>query len=218
MKLAANIISWIFVPLLMPIYGLLVAMYIPSFEQSFFQENTLYFMPPGYKYPILIMFTIFSFLAPGLSLLMLMRSKSISNIEIDQQEERGIPIIITAIYCMLLGILLIVRAPDAIFPQVVYALPWGGFLAVLCCGIINRFTKISLHASGAGMLLGFLIGYYETQVEFYFEIIVAAVIIAGLVMSARVYLGKHTLPQVFYGLILGFTCVYLAIFFFHYFK
>ena len=207
MKLAANIISWIFIPLLMPIYALLVAMYIPSVESNFFQENTLYWMHPIYKLLILSMFFIFSFLAPAFSLFMLKKSNSISNLEVDNRRERGIPIAISAVYCLLLAVLLWVKAPDHAVPRAIYALPWGGFIAISLAGIINKYEKISLHGSGAGMLFGFFVGYYYFQAEYYFEILIVAILICGLILSARVYLGKHTLRQVIMGFSLGFVCV-----------
>lgn len=208
MKVLAQLISWIFIPLLMPIYALLIAMYIPSFESNYFQGNTLYWMPPSYKLLVLSMFFIFSFLAPGISLLMLKKSKAISSIEVDEQDERGVPIIISALYCLLLAILIWVKTPERMVPISIYALPWGGFIGISIAGLINRYDKISLHGLGAGMFLGFFIAYYQEQFAFFFEIIVIATVICGLILSARVYLEKHTLKQVFLGFSLGFVCVF----------
>lgn len=216
MKIAAQIISWIFIPLLMPIYALMVAMYIPSVESSFYQENTLFWMHPTYKLLILGMFFIFSFLAPGVSLYMLKKNNAISNIEVDNRRERGVPIIISAVYCLLLGVLLWVKAPDRVVPSAVYALPWGGFLGIALAGIINRYEKISLHGTGAGMLFGFFTAYYHFQAEYYFEILVVAILVCGLVLSSRVYLGKHTLRQVLMGFGLGFICVFSVVFMAHF--
>ena len=85
MRVLAHTISWLFLPLLMPIYAITTAMYIPSVETSFFQQDTLYWLNPNFKLVVLAWFAIFSFLAPGLSLLILRYSKSISNIEIDNR-------------------------------------------------------------------------------------------------------------------------------------
>ena len=215
MRVGAQVISWVFVPLLMPLYALLVAMYIPSVEVSFFQENTLYWMNPTYKVLILSMFLIFSFLAPGISLVMLKKSKAISSLEVDDQSERRMPIIISALYCLLLAILLWVKTPEQLLPASIYALPWGGFIGITLAGIINRFEKISLHALGAGMLLGYFVPYYYYQAEFYFEILIVSVLICGLIMSARLYLGKHSLKQIIMGFGTGFVSVFLCVILFY---
>lgn len=218
MRILSHIISWVFLPLLMPIYAISIAMFIPSMEMSFFQENTLFWLSPNYKMLILLWFITFSFMAPGILLLILKLSNSISTIEMDDKNERGIPITITAIFCFILGVLFLTKAPDNMLPPSIYAMPWGGFVAIVIAGIINRKDKISLHAIGAGMLMGFIIAYYVNQAEFYFEIIVFGVIVSGLVMSARLYLRKHTLKQVIKGFSLGFFCIFMSIILFTYFK
>jgi membrane-associated phospholipid phosphatase len=211
MKNVAHVISWLFLPLLMPIYALLIAMFIPSLEQSYFQNDTLFWMDEGHKFAVISMFTIFSLIAPGITLILLMRSKAISTIEVDNQKERFIPLAITAIYCLILALFLLVKAPNHILPSSIYALPWGGFVGISLAGFINRYTKISLHGIGAGMLVGFLMAYFNNQVEYSFEIIVIAVIISGLILSARLILNKHTLKQVYYGFLLGFLSVFCAV-------
>ena len=78
MKIAAQTISWVFLPLFMPIYGLLIAMYIPSLEESFFQEETMYWLAPFQKVLILSMYFVFSVLVPGISLLIMRNRNQIS--------------------------------------------------------------------------------------------------------------------------------------------
>lgn len=211
MKRIAQTVSWVFLPLFMPIYALLVVMYIPSSEKSFFQENTLFFLPNLHKNLILGVYFLFSVLVPGLSLLIMRRNNRISSIEIDDRTERTVPIVITAAYCALLGIVLLVKVPGGLWPQSVYALPWGGFIAILLAGFLNRFEKISLHALGAGMLFGFLVSYYQHQVIFLFFPLIFAALIGGVVMSARMYLGKHSLRESLSGFVLGALCVYLVL-------
>lgn len=216
MKLVANIISWVFLPLLMPIYAVAIALYIPSMEEGYLQENTLYFINPNFKIIVVLAFVIFSFLAPSLLLLTMRLSRNISTIEIDNRRERFVPIAMTAVFCLFLGVLFLIKAPGGILPTSIYALPWGGFIAITGAGIINRKTKISLHAIGAGMALGFFVAYYSQQAAYFFEIIVGSVVVCGLVMSARLYLGKHTLKQVFTGCLLGFLSVFTSVVIFSY--
>ena len=92
MKFTAKLISWVFLPLFMPLYALLLTMYIPSIEEGFYQENTIYWMNSNLKIAVLSLYFLFSFLAPALSLVFLKKSKLISNFEIDDKNERRIPI------------------------------------------------------------------------------------------------------------------------------
>ena len=214
MKIAAQTISWVFLPLFMPIYGLLIAMYIPSLEESFFQEETMYWLAPFQKVLILSMYFVFSVLVPGISLLIMRNRNQISTIEMDDKSERKIPIVITAIYCAFLGIILLVRAPNGVLPDAIYALPWGGFVSIVLAGFITKYDKISLHALGAGMLFGFLVAYYQTQFEFSIWPIITSAVVSGLVMSSRMYLQKHNLFQSISGFLLGGIVMFLIIFIF----
>lgn len=218
MRFLAQFISWIFLPLLMPVYGIATAMYIPSIEPDFFQQNTLFWMNPSFKLVVLAWFFIFSFLAPAMSLLILKMTNTISTIEVDDRSERATPIAISAIFCLILGLLFIVKAPNGMLPISIYALPWGGFISIMITLFLTRKDKVSLHALGVGMLFGFFVAYYSQQAQFYFEILIYAILVSGLVMSARVYLGKHTLKQVFVGFFVGFLSVSLTVFFFSFFR
>jgi membrane-associated phospholipid phosphatase len=99
-------------------------------------------------------------------------------------------------------------------PEVIFSLPWAGVLASAIAGLINRYEKISLHAMGAGMLFGFIVAYYKTQVIFDVDLIIGVAILGGLIMSARMYLGKHTLRQSIMGYLLGFFTVFLMLTYF----
>lgn len=199
----------------MPVYGLLIAMYYPAESSSALRAQTsLYFMPSPYKIHILLLFTILSVVAPGISLLLMQRQKHIESVELDKQEERSLPIGITVIYCGMLGIFVWMQIPHGLVPDVIFSLPWAGVLASGLAGIINRYEKISLHAMGAGMLFGLLVAYYQTQILFDISIFIVVALLGGIILSARMYLGKHTLRQSITGYILGFLCVYLIITYF----
>jgi hypothetical protein len=213
MKFTAKLISWVFLPLFMPLYALLITMYIPSLEQGFYQQKTIYWMNSNLKIAVFSLYFLFSFLAPALSLVLLKKSRVISNFEIDDKNERRIPIIITAIYCAALSWFLIVKAPQGLLPPPIYLMPIGGLVAILITGVITTFSKISLHALGAGMFFGFLVAYFQYQSEFYFSIIIGAAMIGGVIMSARVYLEKHSLTQSFSGYSLGAFVMYLVVHF-----
>ncbi len=212
MRFLAQTISWVFLPMLMPIYGLLIGMYFPSESESALQmQANLFLMPDAFKWHILLLFFLLSVLAPGFSLLMLKRQNRIETLELDNREERGFPITVTIIYCGMLGVFLYMQIPRTAIPTVIFALPWAGMLAASVAGIVTRYEKISLHAMGAGMLFGFLVMYFQTQELFNFNLLIIAVLIGGAVMTSRMYLGKHTLRQSISGYLLGVFSMVLVI-------
>lgn len=215
MRTVSQIISWVFLPLFMPVYGLLIGMYLPSESEAAIQEQTsLYHMPEQIKGYILLIFTVLCVLAPGFSLLLFKRQRRITSVELDIREERGFPIAVTVLYCAMLAIFIWVQVPFGLVPTVIFSLPWAGVLAASLSGLINRREKISLHSMGAGMLFGFLVAYFSTQHIFNFDVLVLCVLVGGLIMSARMYLEKHNLRECVSGYLLGFLCVFLVLTFF----
>jgi membrane-associated phospholipid phosphatase len=210
MKIFSDIVSWVFLPLFMPVYGLLLAMYIPSNEDYILNEDSLYFLTDTAKQAILYMFFIFSVLAPGLSFLLLHKKKIISTIDMENQRERNIPMILMLSYCLVLYFLFIIKAQDNILPKYVYALPLSGVFVTLTYTFINRWIKISLHAGGAGILTGFLLAYASAQVEFETWILIAAILASGLTLTARLYLNKHTQLEVYTGWSLAVLLTFLV--------
>ncbi len=212
MKSISNIVSWVFIPLFMPIYGLVLAMFIPTISKTaLLQQYNLYEMPHQNKLHILILFVILIVLAPGFSLMMLKRHDKITDLQVDNRQERTHPLVITVIYGGILGIFLWNQIPkDAISP-LLFALPWSGVLAGLIAIIINRFEKISLHAIGAGMLFGFILVYYEMQAEFFISVLIGVVLLGGIILTSRMYLQKHTLRESLSGYLLGFFSTFIVL-------
>jgi hypothetical protein len=210
MKITAHIISWIFLPLFMPIYALILTMYLPSQEDFLFNQNSLYNLLPEAKLALLYMFIIFSVLAPGLSLVILRRRNVISDIQIANRRERGTPMLIMLVYCLVLYLLFVFKAEDGALPKYIYALPLSGVFVIGVFAIINRFKKISLHAAGAGILSGFVFAYCAEQMVFEFWILLGVISISGVILSARLYLQKHSQIEVLLGWTLSFLFTFLV--------
>jgi hypothetical protein len=208
----AHLFSWVFLPLFMPTYGILLAMYIPSIPKDLSQVS-MYLLPPEMKTRLILLFFLFSAVAPGLSFLALHQKKVISTIDIENQRERNIPLLVMMAYSLVLFLLFFVKAPDAALPMPFYALPLSGFIVTGVFMGINRWIKISLHAGGAGILVGFLFAFYLEQQNFASWILPMAVIASGLTISARLFLNKHRPIEVYSG----WTLAVLITFFTHYF-
>jgi membrane-associated phospholipid phosphatase len=198
----AHFFSWLFLPLFMPTYGILLTMYIPSMPEDLTRPS-MYLLPAEVKTKLLLLFFLFSAAAPGLSFFALHQKKVITTIDIENQRERNIPLLVMMAYSLVLFLLFFVKAPDGIIPVGFYALPLSGFILTSVFMAINKWIKISLHAGGAGILVGFLFAYFLQQQQFEYWVLPAAIIASGLTIAARLYLNKHLPIEVYSGWVLG---------------
>jgi membrane-associated phospholipid phosphatase len=198
MKLFANIVSTLFHPLLMVTYGMLLAL---SFTY-------LGLYPPGLKLYLLGGVFLCTVFVPGTLVVLMVKSGVAGDMELTDKRERLMPyLLFIASHMVCLFYLLKMQLPYWIlimFPGICLALSLA-----LC---INFLWKISIHALGAGGLFGAVTGIAHTQMLNPYWLFIALLIAGGLVCTARIILGKHTLMQVCAGFLLGFICTFGASF------
>lgn len=202
MRILSHLFSWVFLPLFMPTYGILISLFAPAIS-THYSMSSLYFAPLPTKWALFTIFFMFSVVAPGISFILLHRFKVISTIDIENQRERSLPLIIMLIYSLVLFFLLIYKAGATTLPTYYYALPLSGVAITSLFLLINRWIKISLHAAGAGILVGFLAVYTTSQSDFTIWWLIGSIIAAGLTMSARLFLKKHQPIEVYAGFFLA---------------
>ena len=76
--------------------------------------------------------------------------------------------------------------------------------------VINRWWKISVHSAGIAGLVAMQLHLllYDYSLPSTFAWLLVAVALAGMLGSARIWLGRHTLGQVLAGYAVGFCAVY----------
>ena len=200
MKYLAHFFSWVFLPLLMPSYGILISLFVPAYSTNI-EMTSLYYAPIESKWALFTIFFLFSVVAPGVSFILLHRFKVISTIDIERQGERSLPLVIMLVYSLVSFFLLVYKAGAGTLPRYFYALPLSGVAVTSIFLLINRWIKISLHGAGAGILLGFLIIFTPAQDAFSIWWVLSALLAAGLTMAARLYLRKHTSLEVYTGFV-----------------
>ena len=89
MKFLSHFLSWVFLPLLMPSYGILISLFVPAYSADI-EMTSLYFAPIESKWALFTIFFLFSVVAPGVSFVLLHRFKVISTIDIERQGERSL--------------------------------------------------------------------------------------------------------------------------------
>ncbi|MES2800333.1 MAG: phosphatase PAP2 family protein [Bacteroidota bacterium] len=199
MKIFSHIASWVFLPLFMPVYGLLLAMYVPNLQDYALNKDSLFFLNENVKISILVLFFAFGCVAPGLSFLVLHKRNIITTIDMEDKSQRKIPLLIMLAYCLILYAVFVLKFPGYVFPKFIYGVPLSGAIVTGVSLFITRWMKISLHAGGAGILTGFIFAYTYNMVLFPFWIVIAPIVASGLVITARLYLNRHTPREVYLG-------------------
>lgn len=194
LKNLANIISVVFHPLLMT--TLLVA--------------TLYLFAPTSILPInedsilliLLMVLILTFILPLLSVGMLKLTKSISSIHLHNRKERVMPFFFIAVYY---GLTTYFFSERLVLGNALVVLLASITATIFLIAVISMFFKISAHTTGTAGVLGFFIAIHIRYLDsLLFWPIIAALILHGVVSSARLYLATHDPKEVHFGALLGF--------------
>jgi hypothetical protein len=197
----AKIISIIFHPLLMPVYGMAIIFSAPTL---------LGYLPFNIKKLLLLIILVNNVLLPVSLLPFFIQRKIISSWTISERKERNIPLIISTILYGTTSFI-IFRFPIPVFlKSFIFTM---AFLSVIVT-LINFWWKISLHSVGAGALIGLVLILsikMLTPLEWY---LIPAIIFSGLVLSSRIKLNIHNPLQVWAGLFTGFFgCVFFMMLF-----
>ena len=198
MKQLSHLFSWIFLPLLMPLYGLLIMLFFPS-ESTQATGISMYLLPMKVKWIILFLFFVFSLFAPGLSFLALYRFKIISTIDMENRTERLFPLIITLIYGFMLNWLIHQSDPKGLLPKYISAIALSGIVVTVVFMFISQFIKISMHAGGAGILTGMMYVFFVNTFNPSLLVLALCVLASGCVIAARWHLRKHSALELFLG-------------------
>ncbi|MBQ0056700.1 MAG: hypothetical protein KBT20_03490 [Bacteroidales bacterium] len=121
---------------------------------------------------------------------------------------------------------------DRIFPLgvqiITYAIQWysldymgmplwalqfykGAFLLAALCFVVSFWWKISAHAAGNASIATaaiVLLWRFPTLMPIFVPVLM--IVVTGFVSSIRIYLGRHTLAQVYAGSLAGITCMLLG--------
>ncbi len=91
----------------------------------------------------------------------------------------------------------------------VYRSPMWGLITMLTaiaslgCLLINNFWRLSIHAYGWGFALYLMLFQYSYVFENGFLMSLLAILACGMVLSSRLYLGRHNNLQVHLGFVIG---------------
>ncbi len=216
LRTTAQILSVIFHPLLMVTYMLLLLLVINPYQ---FGVNKM-----AEQWKLVLMVFLSTFVMPFFAVFMMKSLNMVKSMELQDRYERIGPYILTGVFY----IWMFLNFKEKQFPKPLVITMLGSTIGLFMAFFFNNFTKISAHAVGMGGLVGMAlintlffnfdtftanlgpVGMYEISTNF---VLMAVIILAGLVCTARLLLGAHNEKQLYTGFFVGFIAQFIALIF-----
>lgn len=153
-----------------------------------FQLNTYlsYHLPRQLQWILLALVFVSTFVFPALFASFLVQKGIVSSLKIENQKERRIPFIATALFYFI-SFFMIKRLPFFIIerlplPDFFSSIILGGALLITIAFLINLKWKVSIHMLGIGGLCGFAFWLIETKLVHSELPFLILLLISGLVV------------------------------------
>ena len=198
-RLIAHIISYVFHPIFIPVYTAWFLIYIQPYLFSGFTQKKLTFT--------MIQFLVMYALFPLVTTLLLKGLNFIKSVQLKSQRDRVIPYVICMIYYFWVWYVL-KNQPE--YPSAIVQFTLAIFIASIGGLMGNIYMKVSMHAIAVGVVATFmmLLGFSQ-NINFGLYISIA-LLITGLVATARFIVSDHTPKEIYGGLLIGILSQLIA--------
>ena len=189
----ARITSIVFTPFSIPFLAFLVLF--------------LRIMPILYKGIVLGIVYCFTILTPTITIFLFRKINGFARQELSERKKRYVPILLTIIsyvFCLLM-----MRKLN--IPWYMTGIIFVSLVISIICILVNLKWKLSEHMAGMGGIIGGLVSF---SALFSYNPVVwlcLFILIAGILGSARIVLGHHTLGEVLSGFVVGLVCSFLIL-------
>lgn len=195
--LTAHIVSLIYSPFYLPVVAFIVL----------FLFSYLNLLPVFTKLRLIFYVYLLTVLAPRYTIGVYRKMKGWTRHQLGRRERRLVPYIFSiACYCMMLYLLIVIH-----MPRFTVAIIVGGLVLQLICAVVNNFIKISTHAAASAAVVGALMAF---SLLFSFNPIgwlCLAVLLCGMVCTARLILRQHSLRDIGWGVAVGLPVGFLSV-------
>tara|TARA_E500000081_G_C6055730_1_gene315861 strand:+ start:75 stop:674 length:600 start_codon:yes stop_codon:yes gene_type:complete len=179
---------------------LLHPIFIPTITLAIISTKFLNIIILSNQLKIIIIGTmIFTLLFPLLSILYLLVTKRIKSLQIEEKEERILPILFTIIW-MLIGYYFLGNILE--YAPVVNSIYLGMIATLGITLLITKYWKISLHMAAIGGCFGVFLNLqyiYGGVINH----VIFILILSGLLGYSRAILKAHNMRQIYSGFLLG---------------
>lgn len=191
LRVLATIVSYICHPVFMPV---IMAYTLYALWPNCFAGTSIK--------QLLLIIGLNSVFFPLVSILLMKPLGFISSFQMPTFKERTIPLMVAMIFYFWASQSINHMAGGTV-PLILKVLLLGNLYGIIATFMINIFTKISLHTSAAGGMIGILIvlmilSPVNIVVPFF-----VALVIAGIIGTSRLILGSHQKGDVWLGYIIG---------------
>ncbi|MCS3307413.1 hypothetical protein NXW15_08120 [Bacteroides thetaiotaomicron] len=193
----ARVTSIVFTPFSIPFLAFLVL----------FLFSYLRIMPILYKGIVLGIVYCFTILTPTITIFLFRKINGFARRELSERKKRYVPILLTIIsyvFCLLM-----MRKLN--IPWYMTGIIFVSLVISIICILVNLKWKLSEHMAGMGGIIGGLVSF---SALFSYNPVVwlcLFILIAGILGSARIVLGHHTLGEVLSGFVVGLVCSFLIL-------
>lgn len=198
MKATARVITILFHPLLMPTIGLLLILNSGTY---------LSLLDPAAKKAVLFVMALGTLLFPLMMIPVLYYRNLITSLQDAQREERFLPYMIILILYVITYIYF-VRLP---LSHIIHAYVLSVAILLFVLMLITLKFRICAHTAALGGIVGLvftLILKYETPLLGFMAM---GILAAGLVGTARLFLGVQRSAEIYTGFLLGFVVVFMTL-------
>ncbi|HEY6504686.1 MAG TPA: hypothetical protein VIZ28_11975 [Chitinophagaceae bacterium] len=201
-RLIAKVISFVFHPIFVPVYIVLFLLYVhPGVFAGFSSRKKILVLLQAIG-----MYGFF----PLITVLLLKALNFIGSVYLRSQKDRIIPYVACGIWYFWIWYVWR-NLPES--PEEIVILSMAIFLASSIGLLANIYMKISMHAIAMGVMLAFMMLLALTQSVSFGVYISIALLIAGIVCTARFIASDHTQKEIYAGLLAGFVALLIAIWF-----
>ncbi|MFO7851331.1 MAG: phosphatase PAP2 family protein [Bacteroidota bacterium] len=201
LKVGSQIISVIFFPGFLPIYGLLIIFNAPTL---FAYELAVRY---GSLKGVILLLAFVNMTVVPVAIMPLLRYRNIiSSYSMNVRSDRIVPMAVGSLMYLVTTIIFYsFQIPDIIQSFVLATT----ILSILIL-LITLKWKISIHSAGLGSLLAMVMALSVRMQADLAALWIAIILISGLVMAARLYLKAHKPSQIYAGFALGFITMWLV--------
>lgn len=193
----ARMVSALFTPFSIPFLAFLVL----------FLFSYLSIMPIQYKLIVLGIVYCFTIMIPVLTIFIFKKINGFSAQELGERKKRYMPFFLTIIsyvFCLLMMNRLNI-------PWYMSGIILSALIVMIICIVVNLKWKLSEHMAGAGAVIGGLVAFSALFGYNPVWWLCGFILVAGLLGTARIILGHHTLGEVLGGFAVGLVCALMVL-------
>ena len=193
----ARMVSWLFTPFSIP-FAAFVVLFLFSY---------LRIMPLQYKLVVLGVIYCFTIMLPTLAIFLFKKINGFDAEAMTQRRKRFVPWLLTIlsyVFCLLMMYRMNM-------PWYMTGIILSALLIMLVCVVANLGWKLSEHMAGAGTVTGLLVAFSALFGYNPVWWLCVCILVSGLLGTARIVLGHHTLSETLAGYAVGLACTLLVL-------